>query len=171
MLAKEFIEKHNLSLTASRASANPHMIDQSKGMFHWDCRVTDGKKGFDLIFSMGSANRGLKKKRHDPNDPSKVITEWKRISDSEFRKMNNFWQNQVQPIPPQLDEVLECLASDFLSVNNNPLAFELWAEEMGYDPDSRKAEKTYNHIRQQAHEFITAFGYAIFNELLSVRED
>jgi hypothetical protein len=43
---------------------------------------------------------------------------------------------------PEAAEILDCLASDAVSVENSR-GFEDWASDLGYDPDSRKAEKTY----------------------------
>jgi hypothetical protein len=41
---------------------------------------------------------------------------------------------------PTLSGVLECLHSDF-GMNPMSCEFEEWAEDLGYDTDSRKAEK------------------------------
>lgn len=48
---------------------------------------------------------------------------------------------------PTAAEVLDCLASDASSVDGNN--FEDWARELGYDEDSRKAQRTYNTIERQ----------------------
>ena len=44
---------------------------------------------------------------------------------------------------PTAADVLHCLISDTQSVENSN-GFEDWATSLGYDPDSRKAEKIYN---------------------------
>lgn len=43
---------------------------------------------------------------------------------------------------PEVYDVLNCLVSDAASVDN-ARSFEEWASELGYDPDSRKAEKIF----------------------------
>lgn len=50
---------------------------------------------------------------------------------------------------PRADEVLDCLASD-ASGCENAQSFEDWCRGYGYDTDSRKAEKTYQIIENQA---------------------
>jgi len=53
------------------------------------------------------------------------------------------------------DAILDCLVSDAWSVLNSR-GFEDWANELGYDPDSRKAERTYNACRETA-EWLDTF--------------
>jgi hypothetical protein len=48
--------------------------------------------------------------------------------------------------PPTVDEVLECIQSD-ATYQDTP--FEEWARELGFDDDSRKAERTYNAVIKQ----------------------
>lgn len=47
---------------------------------------------------------------------------------------------------PTAKDVLACLMIDY-SVINHP-NFESWADEFGYDKDSREAEKIYNECRK-----------------------
>ena len=49
---------------------------------------------------------------------------------------------------PTAAEVLDCLASDAVSIEN-AVTFADWAHEFGYDTDSRKAEKTYKLCLRQ----------------------
>ena len=50
---------------------------------------------------------------------------------------------------PSAADVLECLLDDSSSFENAS-SFEEWAEEFGYDTDSRKAERTYKAVEAQA---------------------
>ena len=70
-----------------------------------------------------------------------------------------------RPIPPTVNEVLDCLASD-CSGYENERDFESWAEELGYDTDSRKAESVYNTIGQQCRDLKKLLGNELYNELL-----
>lgn len=65
---------------------------------------------------------------------------------------------------PQLDEVLDCLASDASSVINSD--FEEWARDMGFDEDSRKAEKTYKTIERQSDKLQRLLGGDAYQTLL-----
>lgn len=49
---------------------------------------------------------------------------------------------------PEAVEVLDCLISDSRGVVDE--GFEDWADNYGYDSDSRKAERTYLVCREQA---------------------
>jgi hypothetical protein len=52
---------------------------------------------------------------------------------------------------PTAAEVLDCLATDSASVENSS-SFEDWAADLGYDPDSRKAEKAYQAVEKQSRK-------------------
>ena len=49
----------------------------------------------------------------------------------------------LQKVEPELDDVCHSLLSDG-AAHFDSLTFEEWARELGYDPDSRKAEKVFN---------------------------
>jgi hypothetical protein len=66
---------------------------------------------------------------------------------------------------PEVVDVLNCLADDSEGVSN-ARSFEEWAEEYGYDTDSRKAEKTYNVCVKQAARLRSFLGEDLYNELL-----
>ena len=57
---------------------------------------------------------------------------------------------------PEAVEVLDCLISDSRGVLNE--GFEDWADNYGYDSDSRKAEKTYLVCREQAEKLEVFLG-------------
>ena len=57
---------------------------------------------------------------------------------------------------PGLDEVLNCLASDSTAIDQS---FEDWCSELGYDQDSRRAEKTYNVCLKQAEKLERVLGH------------
>lgn len=66
---------------------------------------------------------------------------------------------------PDAESVLDCLASDAASVEN-ARSFEDWASELGYDPDSRKAERTFNVCETQAAKLWQLLGDDAYNTLL-----
>ena len=55
-------------------------------------------------------------------------------------------KNYTEPIPPTLFDLLECLAMDADCVRHGQ-TFEEFAGDLGYDEDSRKAERAYNTCR------------------------
>lgn len=59
------------------------------------------------------------------------------------------------PVPaPKAADVLYCLLSDATGAD---ISFEEWAGDLGYDPDSRKAESVYNACRDVAKALAAAF--------------
>lgn len=66
---------------------------------------------------------------------------------------------------PEAADVLNCLADDSAGVSN-ARSFEEWAEDYGYDTDSRKAEKTYKVCVKQAARLLSFLGENLYNELL-----
>lgn len=66
---------------------------------------------------------------------------------------------------PSPDNVLDSLAQESASVEN-ARNFENWAAELGYDPDSRKAERTYQICLRQAKRLDNFLGSNNYNTLL-----
>lgn len=60
-----------------------------------------------------------------------------------------FSQGPAHTDPPTGEDVLDCLASD-ASTYDNAQGFEDWANEYGYDTDSRKAEKIFKAVEKQS---------------------
>lgn len=67
--------------------------------------------------------------------------------------------------PPHVNEVLDCLASDASSYDNNT-SFESWAGDFGYDLDDRGAKKTFNAVKKQAASLKRLLGAEAYEELL-----
>lgn len=58
---------------------------------------------------------------------------------------------------PNVRDVLECLLSDAGTVDN-ARGFEDWADDLGYDPDSRKAERIYRECVRQTKRLARLLG-------------
>jgi hypothetical protein len=56
---------------------------------------------------------------------------------------------------PDLEMILDVLAMEF---SYTVYDFEEWADNLGYDRDSRKAERIYNACRDERWGFARAFG-------------
>jgi hypothetical protein len=67
------------------------------------------------------------------------------------------------------DEVIECLIMDS-SVLEQP-NFERWADDYGYDKDSRKAEAIYTECLKQSQGMQAVFGYELIEELRTLMMD
>ena len=69
---------------------------------------------------------------------------------------------------PTVADVLDCLAGDSESVR--AYDFEEWCGELGYDTNSRKAERTFEVCRHQAQKLSRFLGNVSYNQLLEVVE-
>lgn len=75
------------------------------------------------------------------------------------------WNSTIRlPLaPPTAADVLECLALD--SSVLGCAMFEEWADEYGYEKDSRAVEKIYLECRRIAGDMVAVFGHAVMAEL------
>lgn len=67
--------------------------------------------------------------------------------------------------PATAEEVLNSLALDSASIEN-ARTFEEWATELGYGPDSRKAERIYRLCARQSNKLLRFLGVDLFETLL-----
>lgn len=70
---------------------------------------------------------------------------------------------------PKPHDLIQCLASDASSAQNAG-SFEEFANELGYDTDSRKAEKIYLECQQTALRLQQWLGLERYAELLACEE-
>ena len=74
-----------------------------------------------------------------------------------------------EPIWPKDADVLFSLLMDYSVLDY--MGFEDWADNMGYDQDSRKAEKDYNHCLKIAVLFRNILGDAKIEKLKEMFQD
>lgn len=66
------------------------------------------------------------------------------------------WETHKDQPPPHLANVLYALVSEADVMNY--LGFEDWASNLGYDPDSRQAEKIYLQCLSQTRDLLPVIG-------------
>lgn len=71
--------------------------------------------------------------------------------------------------PPAAADVLQCLALDANVLEAGD--FETWADDYGYDKDSRAAEAIYNEARDQTLRMRAVIGAAALMELQAIPEE
>lgn len=74
-----------------------------------------------------------------------------------------------KPIPVNLVSAFWCILMDAQAVNYS--SFEDWADEYGYDTDSRKAEKMYRDCLETGLKLRNALRETRWNDLLTLFED
>ena len=72
--------------------------------------------------------------------------------------------------PPAPVEVLECIMMDALMIDTAP-TFGDWASELGYDSDSREAERVFNLCKSQNVRLKAFLGADLYDALLETSED
>ncbi len=74
------------------------------------------------------------------------------------------WDRQPSPA-----EVMRCVLSDAMTVHPSygSYRFEEWADDLGYDTDSRKAEATFRTMQEQAYELETLLTRHVLESWLS----
>jgi len=80
-----------------------------------------------------------------------------------------FSQGSAHTVPPTVTDVLSCLADDASSVENAG-GFDEWCSELGYDTDSRKAERTFKATQSQARKLEKFLGEELYDRLVNHTE-
>ncbi len=75
----------------------------------------------------------------------------------------DFYQGRAHKEPPTVAEVLGCLLSD--ARVSDARSFEEWAEELGYDSDSRQAERVYKRCLEIGEKLEALLGADLVEEL------
>ena len=74
-----------------------------------------------------------------------------------------FSQGSAHKAAPTAEDVLDCLAIDADVLGRD---FEDWASDLGWDSDSRKAEKTFNICVEQSRKLQKFLGSVEFRNLI-----
>lgn len=137
----DFIKHHGINSTAQRTSSNPSM---DRDMDHWKVRLT---RSFTGVAQYADRNGKAAPRRYT-------------LSMTVPFSMGYGHHGKE----PEAADVLSCLASDAANVNMS--SFEDWRSDLGYDTDSRKAERTYKTCEKQADKLKRFLGQDAYDELL-----
>lgn len=134
----QFITDNRIVSGAFRVDENPNMAD-SHDMDHWKVTLT-----------RCTGNR--ERRRGDIRKQTLRMTVY--VS-------QGYGHNGREP---KTADVLDCLSSDAASIGNTD--FEMWCNDLGYDSDSRKAEKTYKACEHSARRLRNFLGDELYEQLL-----
>ena len=143
----EFIASNRITMTAEQVDENPSMTDGFEGD-HWKVVLTRKvlREGFDTF-------HGYKGKLGAVQYSTRKLTTY-------FSK--GYGHHGAEPTA---DEVLDCLSSDASCVDN-ARDFEDFASELGYDSDSRQAEKIFKARKHSAARLEKFLGSGLYQELM-----
>ena len=110
----------------------------------------------EWIERTGAARTGAKRRKGNPHadgfpDGSYHWTVTMRSGTGEKMAVPFSMGPAHGPRTPQLAEVLSCLVSEAHPIVDGA-TFEDWADELGFDTDSRRAERTYTVCLRQTAE-------------------
>lgn len=116
----------------------------------WDEDMPDSDQQF-ILEQMGLAMAALKiKERPDGNDGQwdADASHWRLLLKRGSKEIEVYYsQGSAHSNEPDLDDVMYCLLSDVSDIED--VDFEEWASNLGYDTDSRKAERTFEACKKQ----------------------
>lgn len=165
---ESFIEKHGIRFECRRVDSRPDGLMDGDGQRHFRCRVIS--REFEHVACKVEHCGGYKSGHLKPRSFGLY-----------------FSQGSAHTSDPTLADVLDCLASDASGYENarvrpdgayhttsnvnskhydTPMHFHNWAEEYGYDTDSRKAEKTFRAVKRQSEQLKRTIGNEAYQELL-----
>jgi hypothetical protein len=137
-------------------------------MFRWECVVTRGKLSFETRFSMSFAHC-KRLKTLLPRTPREPMTrELARALKPYGRLTVGDCEGFVYPNEPTIEDVLSALRLD--AACGEPLLFEDFCSEFGYDTDSRKAEGVWRACQHDRGELQRLLG-AEFDAFMAETEE
>lgn len=129
----------------------------------WAQKAAKTRHGSRLLSALGFDGR-----RRLPRLP---VSPWGSESLMDFETRQAVRRIYRERAPLEAGDVLQSLAMDWQSVDSDYCdGFEDWAESLGYDTDSRKAESIFNHCRETARTARRTLGADAFRELLDCEE-
>lgn len=176
---QQFIDEHKVTMTAERISARTDRAadDWDKNAFHFLVTVQYDGRDYKFPYSMGSGHAVLEPweklagwgKFYSPTlKMSGTKKDYDRLANQSYKPRMQY-EVELRALmykapEPELPNVLNCLALDYSSYINSR-DFEDWAADLGYDQDSRKAEKIYHAVRDSALNIERLFGRKLAEEL------
>ena len=145
---------------------------------HWAITLTKGRRTLTTSYTQGQAHILKYKAFHKTPYDARLAQEMYRKTcetgilynyfSETFGWMKRSRSPKVQPTPSLLD-VLYCLIQDAGVLDYG--SFESWAQEWGYEIDSRKAETAYRTCIQQSLELKHLLGYQAIEQLQTLYQD
>lgn len=163
MTVDQIIEGLGLTLTCKY---NTNVVQDPKNpQLNWICTLSRGKRSFDVPYHQGSGHiKGLPetKDTYLKKETIRIICET-----GYMHKLIENWQRPIirktRVAEPLLKDVLYCLCLDAQVLNC--ATFEEWANEYGYDQDSRKAEGIYRECIAQSLKLSNLIGSTTIESL------
>lgn len=174
---KQLIATLGIKVGIVSAPFNPNM-ENSEEMFHWACTLSSDANPsavLNLIYSTGGGHLRARTKplnyRFDgasfkefseiKNNPRNYYYDFKVKAYRPFYGRSTVWMSNLidsilEPAPPTVEQILDTLLMEAEALNYD--SFEDWANDMGYDTDSRKALAIFEVCRKQGRQLQVLLG-------------
>ncbi len=170
MTLAEFATKHSLAIIESKSVS---LQPGEKGFRYSVTLQLAGKGSFVTIPYFCGTTSYIGRCKNIPNGVDEFnnplwVKKWTMLTHDEFNRYerNKSSFSTVWPIPPQLEDVLNCLLVDFSLLNSAPFWPE-YAFELGLNEDSIKERTKYDESVKQFIAFRKMLSYSLTSEFLS----
>ncbi len=154
---REWLEKNNVTVIINLVGRS-RFNDEKWEHDAWSVSVSrPPKPAFNIDFKTGTGLRVLLRGR-----PPEVIKFPKTLHAESWMKQN------CVPHPPEAASVFHSILLDGEAANQS---FEDWADDLGMDKDSRKAEKIYEACKEIGFKVRAMFSHAEREEIRKLLED
>jgi hypothetical protein len=165
------IAKHGLTVEAifipwSRSREK----DRKDPCLNWRIALKKGDREIlSTDFTAGQASCPADK-RKDPYKKRELIRwECEHGYEARYWESSGVISSQRAPIKPDTSDIVHCLVLDADVLNY--ATFEEWAENFGYDTDSRKAESIYRTCLETAIKLRARLGEDVLTELQTASQE
>lgn len=171
------IEQLGLTYTATFVPTKQPAGTVPHPQLHWLCTLTKGKRHISIPYHQGCAHVIGYQHYHKNQYEKRLHDEMIRAAceNGKYVRDKRAWLGEIytqfkaaQP-DPKLADVLYCLVMDADVLNTS--GFEEWAENLGYNTDSREAEKMYRQCIEQSLQFKNLIGQAALDTLREAFQD
>lgn len=173
MTFDDFVREYGIEMEATPATSNERG-EWPEGTAHWTCKLSCKDRDMIVPFSMGAGLRhwtqkGIRMLRRYDDKRGRIGGRAEKPFGVVKGYLDEAWKEGTAPDEPTTEDVLSCLAMDAQTADNSR-SFEDWAEELGLDPDSRSAERTYIAVCKHASDLAKLVGEWAYAELLDCEE-
>lgn len=132
-------------VTIRAVYTGPVDLDTEFPRLTWDVRVRFNDRSVTSQYSAGIGHAHKPPNSHPYSAPQNPRYDWTTDRSIYGRDLRNRWLRDPRCAPiPDVADVLYCLCSDACCGESS---FDDFCSELGYDNDSRKAEKVWNTCR------------------------
>lgn len=152
-----------------KATAEEKRFNEEAG--HWSCTLTNAAGvSFTTSYSKGAGHRVWKDGARWAAQGHGVQPKAGESIPQGFGMgrrslaVDELYREHTMPTPPCVEEVLEALVYDAVSVEGRD--FAEWCADLGYDSDSISAKSAYDACVQTKHDLVRLMGQKNFDQLV-----